>query len=202
MEEVIRPGYTRISSIAGAFAGYGSVPKTILNNARDRGTAIHAIIKDLILDIPVEEDRYIWNNQKMNGDVEVVSLKGYIESFHRFWHPYEQSAILFPERLYEDILKTTGEVDLVTELNGERFLIDWKCTASKSESWVIQGNGYSMLYEDNYRQVIDTMLFVRLDKEGHMPEVVEIPHDMDLFFCAYEMYDRFFKNQVCNLEKE
>ncbi len=202
MEEVITPGYTRISSIAGAFSSYGTVPKVILNNARERGTAVHSIVKDLIQDIPVEDERYVWHNTKMNGDVDIISLKGYIESFQRFWQPYEQSAYSFPERLYEDILKTTGEVDLVTQLDGERILIDWKCTAAKSESWNIQANGYTMLYEENYGAVIDTMLFVRLDKDGKMPEIIEIAHDVDLFYCAYEMYHRFFKNQVCNLEME
>mgnify|MGYP001592753660 CR=1 FL=1 len=202
MIDDILPDYTRISSISGAFSGYNNVPRAILNNAASRGTQIHSIIKDLILDIPVEEERYLYNNVRMSGEIEQIYLKGYIDSFWKYWKTIETCGPTFPERMYEDILRTTGEVDLIAEYKGDRLLIDWKCTASKSESWAIQGNGYSILYEDNYCSVIDKILFVRLDKEGRDPEIVEIQHDVDLFHSAYEFYHRFFKNQRCNLEME
>lgn len=196
MSDDILPGFTRISAISGAFSGYGSIPRIILDNAAARGCQIHDIIKDVILNIPVDGERYIYRG------VREQNLTGYMTSFWKFWRPYEDSLATFPDRMYDNLHMLTGEVDLITTINGERVIIDWKCTNCSSPAWDIQGNGYSMIYENLYEQVIDKILFVRLDKEGADPEVIEIKHDTDLFMTAFEFYQRFFKGQKCNLEME
>lgn len=202
MKDEILPGFTRITDISGAFSGYSGIPKAILTNAANRGTQIHDIIKDVILNIPVDGERYYYMNRKMNGDEDRINLQGYIESFWKFWRPIEDSPALFPDRMYDHKIKLTGEVDLITTIDNERVLIDWKCTLSPSASWDIQGNGYSWLYENLFEQVIDKILFVRLDKEGKDPEIIEIKHDYELFETAFQFYERFFKGLKCNLENE
>ncbi|GEM_PF-3225089 len=197
MSDDILPGFTRVSAISGAFGGYGNIPKEILNNAAARGSQVHDIIRDVILNVPVDGERYIYR-----GERNTNSLVGYMESFWKFWRPHDDSPAVFPDRMNDFNLMLTGEVDLITTINDERVLIDWKCTACASPAWDIQGNGYSLLYENSFHQVIDKILFVRLDKDGAEPEVVEIKHDIDLFMTAYEFYHRFFKGQKCNLECE
>ncbi len=196
MNDEILPGFTRISQISGAFSGYGSIPKEILNNAAARGSQVHGIIKDVILDLPVDGDRYIYRGNREE------SLVGYMTSFWKFWRPIEDTQAIFPDRMNDFNLMLTGEMDLITTIDGERVLIDWKCTTKQSPSWDIQGNGYSLLYENSFNLVVDKILFVRLDKEGGDPEIIEIKHDIDLFMTAYEFYHRFFKGQKCNLECE
>lgn len=202
MREGVLPGYTHITDISGAFAGYGSIPRSILQNAADRGNQVHDIVKDVILNVPVDGERYYYFNKRMNGDIERINLQGYLESFWKFWRPHEDSPALFPDRMYQNRLMLTGEVDLITMIDDKRVLIDWKCTASASPSWDIQGNGYCWMYEDLFEEVIDKILFVRLDKDGKDPEVIEIKQDIELFDTAFEFYERFFKGMKCNLECE
>ena len=202
MREGVLPGYTHITDISGAFAGYGNIPKSILQNAADRGIQVHEIIRDTILNIPIDAERFKYMDKKMNGDMKEINLQGYLISFWSFWRTLDDSPAIFPERMYEHNAKLTGEVDLITTVNSERILIDWKCTASPSASWDIQGNGYAWMYEALFEQVIDKILFVRLDKDGKDPEIIEIKHDLELFEKAFEFYERFFKGQKCNLESE
>jgi len=91
---------------------------------------------------------------------------------------------------------------LIAEINDERVLIDWKCTKKPSEAWHIQGNGYAQLFENAHENMIDKIIFVRLDIDGNDPEVIEIEKDGNLFANAFEFYHRFFKDQKCNLELE
>lgn len=202
MREGVLPGYTHITDVSGAFANLGSIPKPILQNAAERGTHLHEIVKDTILNIPVDADRLYYMNRKMNGDLDKISLSGYMISFWRFWRKFEDSNVSFPDRIYDDLWMLTGEPDLITVLDGERYLIDWKFTSKSSPTWDIQANGYAMIYENAYEEVIDHMLFVRLDKDGGDPEVVQCMHDGDLFTVAFEFYEKFFKGQTCHLEME
>lgn len=202
MTDDILPGYIRVTNISSAFSSYGSIPKTILENAKDRGTQIHDLIRDTILDIPVDNERFSYMDRKPNGEFKKASLLPYLDSFWKFWKEHEATPAIFPDRLYDNQMMLTGEFDLITMIDGERTLIDWKCTAASSPAWDIQANGYAMLYENNHLQVIDRMLFVRLDKEGKDPEVLEIKHDPELFITAYVFYKRFFKDIKCNLERE
>ncbi len=197
MKDEILPGYTRITEISGAFSGYGSIPKSILQNAADRGNQVHGIIKDVILDIPVDGERYIYRGEKKSDD-----LMGYMKSFWEFWRPLQDCQVEFIDRMYDHKVMLTGETDLIAVIDGERVLIDWKCTSMASPAWDIQANGYTWMYENLHEKVIDKMLFIRLDKEGRAPEVIEIKHDTELFTTAFEFYLRFFKGLNCNLECE
>lgn len=204
MERIIKDGYTRVSTISGAFGGYGGIPAAILKNAANRGTAVHEIIKDLILDIPVAENRFEFMNQKPNGDLEKISLKGYVDSFWIFWKPIEARIVpvLIEEEIENEVLMVTGQPDYFGKLDNRTILFDWKCTSKNSTNWDIQANGYVDLYEPYYNDVVEEMNFVRLDKDGKEPEIVELVRDLDLFSNCHGYYHRYFKNQINYLEKE
>jgi hypothetical protein len=191
----IKEGFTRISTISGAFAGYGSIPKAILDKAAARGTCVHKLIKSYTNDVPISDEDMFFEGQP---------LVGYLNAFKNFWESYEKSVILLQEeRIDDDELMITGEPDLVVEHEGKLVLIDWKATLSVGKHWQIQAEGYSYLLSMIKDIPIQKILFVRLDKAGGAPEVVEYQPDWEnVFKPAYRLYKMFMQDQKCNLELE
>ena len=190
----IKEGYTRISAISSAFAGYGKIPSYVLDKAACRGDRVHKIIYDYINDISIPEDRF-----EFMGD----RLEGYFESFKKFWTPYETNTIVLQEqRINDDIEMLTGEPDLVIKDEGGLTLIDWKATLSIGNHWRIQAEGYSYLLSKVNSMCIDKILFVKLDKAGGVPVVTEYEPTWDVFEKAYDLYKMFLEKQECNLERE
>lgn len=195
MSEEIKPGYDRISDIASAFGNHAGVPKNILDYAADRGTHVHEIIYDLINDVFVKEERYMFCGK---------SIRGYVDSFKKFWDLYERDAVcvLNEDRLYDEKRKTTGQVDWAGKLDGKRTLIDWKTTSSIGTHWEIQAAGYKILCDENDYKDIEQILFVKLDKDGKEPVICVLSENEDLFSQANKFYLKFFKNKKSNLEME
>lgn len=191
-----KENYIRISAISSAFACYGTIPQAVLDKAAARGTRCHEIIFDMTNDITIPNERY---------DFLGVSVRPYIESFEKFWEGYKQAEILVQEeRLYDDELMVTGQADLVMKLGNMNVLIDWKCTSKSAIHWKIQAGGYFHLLGKNDIHAT-TGLFVRLDRNGGFPEVIEYNNDreyLDWFMKAYDMYREFLQRNTCNLEDE
>lgn len=188
MNDEIKPGYDRVSDVASAFGNHGKIPKNILDYAADRGTLIHELIYDLMNDVFVKEERYLFCGK---------SIQGYIDSFWKFWKPYEGNFVLSQEKRYyheKDLI--TGQIDLLVNINNEPVLIDWKATSAVGKHWEIQAAGYFRL------SGVNRALFVRLDKDGNFPEVTEYGPNDYLFGTALDMYRMFFKDQKSNLEME
>lgn len=193
MEETIqevKDGYTRISAIASAFAGYGSIPKHVLDRAAARGSCVHSLIFDHMNDITIPSERW---------DFMGAPLNGYFDSFLSFWKQYEGADILLQEqRINDDKLMLTGEPDLLIKHNHKTILIDWKCSHAVGKHWQLQASGYSHLINT----WIDKIVFVKLDKNGKDPVVTEFQADLDQFMSAYSLYKAFLKDLQCNLEDE
>ena len=183
----IKPGYTRVSDIAGAFAPYRDIPRDVLENAANRGKEVHQLIHERFLNIPDTDNKW----------------PKYMMSWERFWQPYRNSEVLLQEkRLYYDSWMITGQIDMIAIINGAVTLIDWKCTAATSPHWKIQAGGYDLLAQRAGFK-IDNWIFVRLDKGGGDPQVIQYDYwDMEWFEKAYEFYMKFLKDQTCNLESE
>lgn len=193
VKEEIKPGFVRISDVASAYAGYGKVPQAVLNYAADRGSKIHSIIADLMNDIVVKEDRYVFCGK---------SVQPYLDSWQKFYDTLNIEKIeMQEERLYDDELMTTGQPDLVAVINGERVLIDWKATSSVGAHWELQAAGYHELLRAN-QWAINKMIFVKLDKDGGAPIIKTYHPNLQLFLSAYELYKKFFKDLKINLEMD
>lgn len=189
----IKPGYTRISTIASAFAGYGGIAKHVLDRAGARGSCVHSIIEDLMNDIVVSPERY-----DFMGD----SLKGYLESWSQFFSPYLGSKIILQEeRIDDEATMLTGEPDLIIEHNGKVKLIDWKCSYAVGKHWRLQGSGYHYL-ASTAKIRVDEIYFVKLDKNGKPPIVTQYVPSWEQFFSALDLYKEYLKDVKCNLEDE
>ena len=190
----VKPGFIHVSDISSAFGNHHKVPQDRLEAAAIRGQKVHSMIHAYMNDIP-------------HGDEHLL----YLESFKKFWGKLESPKILMQEeRLYCDQYKITGAMDMVVEtVEYGTTLIDWKCTWKAASHWEIQASGYAHLALSGYPDdkeppghLIDTILFVRLDRDGGQPEVVEFEEDPELFEWAHRFYIRYMAGNKCHLEDE
>ena len=75
-------------------------------------------------------------------------------------------------------------------------------TSAIGKHWEIQAAGYFRLCRFSGMHDVNKALFVRVDKQGAFPEVVEYGPNEYLFATALDMYRMFFKDQKSNLEME
>jgi len=201
MKDAIKDGYDRVSDISSAFAGYANIPRNILDYAADRGTLCHSLIYDSMNCIAIKEERYAFCGKNVKK-IKDTDNESFIDSWEKFWNPLEDSPIILQEvRLYHDDLKLTGQVDLITKIDGKNMLIDWKATSKVGMHWIIQASGYRLLCDANGYD-IDSIMFVKLDKDGKPPIITEYIPNLDLFHKALDLYRMFFKNLKCNLEMD
>lgn len=191
---IIKPGFVHVSDISSAFGNHHTVPKDRLENAKTRGIAVHEMIHCYMNDVPYTQE-YL----------------PYLESFKKFWETLREPKVLMQEeRLYCDKYVITGAMDMIVDtVEYGVTLIDWKCTYKAASHWEIQASGYAHLalfgYPDGGKTVghlIDKILFVRLDREGGHPEVVEFEEDPELFEWAHTFYTRYMQGNKCHLEDE
>ena len=169
MEE-IKEGYTRVSEIIAQWGGYEGVPKDILERKAQIGSYVHAAIEmhiniDCAFPMDPEADAYYQSYLKWRESTHLVS----IESERRY---------------YSDAMKITGQVDALAILQGstDRVLIDWKTSYHEMKcNWQLQGAFYWMLAFDNgVTNLSHDMMFVKLNKNGDLPDVYTYKFDMDL----------------------
>lgn len=189
----IKPGYTRVSSIASAYAGYHKIQQNVLDRAAARGDRVHKIIFDITNDIAVPGDRY-----EFMGD----NLKGYLESWSQYYSPFFGCEVILQEqRIDDEKIMLTGEPDLIIMQHGKKILLDWKCSYSVGKHWNLQASGYYYL-ANSLGISLDEIYFVKLDKAGKPPVVTKIEPNVSQFFWAYELYKEYLNECKCNLEDE
>jgi hypothetical protein len=174
-EEIIKPGYTRVSEILRIFNDFSTIDPYILENAKNRGSRVHAAI-----------DEYIKTAMVLTELEE--QDKPYFESFMSWYEsiPGIEKEITHNEvRLYDDKRMITGKIDGVLRRGGRLILIDWKTSSSANDlSWPLQAALYVQLIRKNKLcDISDTVIFLQLDKYGgpareHVYEICKPIHKM------------------------
>ena len=179
---MIKEDYTRVTTILSPFTGYGAVDPVVLQNAADRGTAVHKLIEEILGGtffglIPNE-------------------FRGYIDSFNRFWEENSYEIVEMEHRMYNDQYQITGQCDLIVkDLETDKLiLLDWKTSYSINKTWDMQGAAYQHMARESGKDV-DDVIFIKLDKKGAKPKIVPSQGTFDEFLDCYNIYNRFFKNQ-------
>lgn len=133
-ETVNRATYPRVSDILSPWSAdsFKNISVEILQNAAERGTAVHAFctgfIRDDFLPQPKEE------------------VSAYVESFKQWWGELKHPFLLLSERrLYDDQKMFSGQADIIYEENHKVYLADIKTSASFSPMWPIQLAAYCHL---------------------------------------------------------
>ena len=187
----IKPGYIRVSEILSIVPsiisekpttfGYPlhNIDQTVLSNKADIGSSVHAAI-----------------DHQAKGDFFPLkeSEQGYYNSYLQWAKFVELKPIETELRLYEEGMKITGGIDMLAILKGSPKwrLIDFKCTVSEdAKKWSLQAALYSMIIAQNDMGIMLDALFVKLDKNGEMPEVYEYKITNELQVAALSFYNAY-----------
>ena len=183
--ETIREKHLRVTDVIGAFSGIDRIPAEIRESAAERGSLVHACIES-----------------KLNGhEIHIVpdETRPFLDSFYLFWtshsHLYKDKLIETEKRLYCDQYFFTGCIDLIVSDNDNRtYILDWKTSASPHKSWRLQAAAYKYLCEVNDYNNVDSLTFVRLDRQGGRPTLHKYENyleDFEMFLSCLNIY-RFF----------
>lgn len=176
--------YVRVTQVLGPYSDFSKIPTDILEAASERGTLVHDLCELYALDSliePIDE-----------------KIKGYFESFKKWFDKYVYEVISVEERLYDDEYLFTGKYDLLCRLKDDItkiVLVDYKTPANSFKTWQLQSAAYMLLLESKNIS-LDRRLCLQLRKDGSDSNVIEYTNhkqDKDLFIKSLELY-RFFNS--------
>lgn len=176
-DEEILPGYLRVTEVLSPYSGYGSIDKSILERAQEKGKNIHRYAEGQIKGIGS------WDTNE--------DYRGYYDSFDKWWNPIEMETICTENRFYCDTHKITGQMDLIMKQDGKNILIDFKTSCQPNKIWPLQGSAYGWLARQNDFK-IDQIIFVHLQKNGKEPKLLKYEENFPLFLKCLDLYKIFF----------
>jgi len=121
----------------------------IVKKAGEQGTATHNLIESYLQG---EEQSFLNENKHPQYDVEVWKM---FLRFVDFWETYNPKLIEEEVHLFSDKYKVAGTCDLVCEINGERWIIDFKTSNHLQPTYDLQCAIYAQCYEECYEKKID-----------------------------------------------
>ena len=173
--EIIKPGYDRVTSIVGQWNDFSRFKEAVEAKAII-GTEVHKIIE---------------MNEKGLFFGGSFRAENYFKAYLSWKRQQGHSPERMEERLYSERLLVTGKYDQV--LDG--ILVDFKTSASASpHTWMLQGTFYWMLAQENGIPLQRMCRFVQLLENGNFKEFVYDVTDENIKVCesAVETY-RFLK---------
>ena len=117
VDGVVYPSVTDILEHLTA-PGYGKVNPAILEEAKERGTAVHELTEAIDYGMPPEE-------------IE-DGLAGYAVAYLRFLADYDAEWEFIEHRFYEPTMGFCGTIDRVGKIDGKDSVLDIKTTSSPS----------------------------------------------------------------------
>jgi len=120
----------------------------------DRGNAVHGAAKNHLLGLWVPKLE--------------PSHQPYYDSFRRWADMAIDKVILVETRLFSKMYNFHGKPDLICILKGETHpaLVDWKTSQAFFKWWIIQGQAYRHLAQEDKGIVTHKGLSLRLKKDG------------------------------------
>ena len=121
----------------------------IVKKAGEEGTQVHEMIEDYLNG---EELNFLSSNDNplYNPDVWQMFLK-----FVEWWDKYKPTLIETEVHLFSDKLKVAGTCDLICEIDGEVWLIDFKTSNHIQTTYELQTAVYTQCYEECYGKKIN-----------------------------------------------
>jgi hypothetical protein len=114
----------------------------IMRRAGDEGTQVHKAIEAYL---EGKEVRWIESDGHVNYKTGVWKM---ILAFIDFWTTYKPTLIMSEEFMYSDTHKYSGTLDLLVEINGERWVLDIKTSNALHESYHLQMAAYTKAFEE------------------------------------------------------
>lgn len=134
----------------------------VMRRAADEGTQVHKAIETILSG---GELRWIEPDGRVNYHTHVWRM---ILGFVDFWTTYKPTLLLSEEFMYSDTHKYCGTLDLLVEIEGEKWLLDIKTSNNVHESYHLQMAAYTKAYEERYLQKIDRngIIWLKSAKRG------------------------------------
>lgn len=180
-EELILPGYTRVTEPLQVYSKYDMIDPEVLANAADRGTRVH---------------KFCEMHAKGLWFVADDDCHNYVECFKKWFDDNVRDVIFTEKRFYNDELMITGQVDMSVILKNSIHpsIIDIKTTSCVSKSWSLQTAIYTYLSypaEPFMNPLFDRRLALKLPKIGSKVNVIEYTdyeNDLRLYLNCLELY--------------
>lgn len=175
MEDLIKPGYTRVTEPLQGFSKYDMIDPEVLANASDRGKRSHKFCE--------MHAKGLW----CVVDEDCIN---YVDAFRKWFDENVIEVIFTEKRFYDDKHMITGQIDMLALLRHACFpvIIDIKTTSSVSLSWALQTAAYEYLldYKGRYHRIA-----INLPKTGSKVKVIEYmdyENDLRRYLNCLELY--------------
>lgn len=121
----------------------------IVKKAAEEGTQVHEMIEEYL---EGKELSYLneYGSPRMHPDVWIMFLR-----FVEFWETYNPKLIETEVHLFSDELKVAGTCDLICEIDGKLWLIDFKTSNHVQPTYELQTAVYGQCYKECYGKDID-----------------------------------------------
>lgn len=175
------PSVTQIISASNTGA-LENIPTSILDNASERGTAVHQAIE-------------FFNKYKFANIKE--EYKEYFEAYKKWYkeHSFPFVEIKSEEQVYHKLLNYAGTIDmLIKDTAGEHILVDIKTTNELNMKYVaLQLSAYKEALLNN-GIVVKSMFVLWLKKDGTY-EFKEVQDKKNIFMYSLLLYN-FWKGEI------
>jgi hypothetical protein len=134
----------------------------IVRKASEEGTQVHNMIENYLNGKELTFlDEY--DNPRYNPDVWQMFIK-----FVDWWEEYKPTLIEAEVHLFSDKYKVAGTCDLVCELNGELWVIDFKTSNHLQTTYDLQTAVYAQCFEECFGKKVDRtgILWLKSSKRG------------------------------------
>ena len=135
----------------------------IVKKAADEGTQVHEMIESYLNN---EELNFLSSNGDplYNPNIWQMFLK-----FVEWWETYKPTLLETEVHLFSDKLKVAGTCDLVCEIEGELWIVDFKTSNSIQTTYELQTDIYSACYEECFGKKADRQGILWLKSKKHKP---------------------------------
>lgn len=178
-EKKTRENYTRVTNVLYPFSGLEKLDQSIVAHAAARGTKVHQICEGIMQGL---------------GEIDVdEETKEYVESFKKWWK-LGHEVVVMEQRLWDDELQLTGQVDLIIRVPEGLAIVDLKTSSKPSKTWPAQGAGYAYLAKKSGYD-IKKIYFIHLSKYGSLPTIYEYNVDDSFFLAIFLVYTHFYQRR-------
>ncbi len=147
--------------------GYSS--EHIVKKAAEQGTQVHEMCEAFLLG---EELNFLGPHGKpmYHPDVWQMFLR-----FVEWWEEYNPTLVEAEVHLFSDEYKVAGTCDLVCEINGELWVIDFKTSNNLQTTYDLQAAIYAQCFEECYGKKPDRtgILWLKSSKRGPKKGVMQ-----------------------------
>ena len=134
----------------------------IVKRAGEEGTQVHGMIEDYLngKELSFLDD---FDNPQYNPDVWQMFIK-----FVDWWETYNPTLIEPEVHLFSDKYKVAGTCDLVCEIDGELWIIDFKTSNHLQTTYDLQTAIYAQCFEECFGKKVDRtgILWLKSSKRG------------------------------------